>query len=69
MLLKPKQKNTVNAQDTAGKCVRFQSPGFHSCAALTAQVFMPLRQDYCCWVSCKRCHTSGLQFAISEIWY
>lgn len=59
MLLKTKE----HGQDTAGKCIRFQSPGFHSCAALTAQVFMSLRQ-YCCCVSYKRCHISGLHFAI-----
>ena len=27
-------------QDTAGTYIRFQSPGFHSCAVLTAQVFV-----------------------------
>lgn len=65
-----KNKRTQsNGQDTAGKCVRFQSTGFHSCTALTGQVFMPLRQDYCCWVSYKRCYISGctLSFLKSDI--
>lgn len=64
MLLK--QKNT-NGQDTAGKCVRFQSPGFHSCAVLTAQVCTSLRHEYCCWLPYKRCHISGWHFVISEV--
>lgn len=42
-----------NGQDTVGKCVRFPSLGFPTCAALIAQVYMSLRQEHCCWYPVK----------------
>lgn len=60
------KRTQSKGQDTAGKCVRFQSLGFCSCAVLTAQVFMSLGQENCCWVPYTRRHISGLLFIISE---